>query len=521
MLLAVGGRWDIALAAWIFPVLLLRFSRTGRAWTAVTGIWAANVAAALFWTWESALGSGPVIVVGAVAIGALRTVPYVLDRWLACRLPAWAALMAFPAAVAASEFLLTLVTPFGTAFGVLAVTQYGELPLLQITAVTGAYGIGFLIAWSASVANLVWAVLTSPADQTPQTDRTPHDGQTPHTERTSQAERARRVAWPCAVFAGVLLAVVGFGSVRLAFFSEPQHTVRIAGVGPRPELRAAQKAAIRAVGGGRRDVATAPDAAVLPAMLAVRNDLLASTRREAVAGAKIVTWPENAVSVRESDERATIGAARAEARRDGIYLEIGLNVFAATGPSFGKDETLLIGPDGAVLWTYQKAHPIPGSETFKPGDGRVPVVDTPYGRLANVICYDADFPAMMRVRADIVLVPSHDWREYGEAHTRKASLRAIEGGYALFRQDGQGVSGVFDRHGRVLATADTFAAGAETTVAHVPTRGGTTVYDVIGDTFAWLCVAGVVALAAFGVARPRRRRAAEASQVTRVDVPAA
>ncbi|MEV4258760.1 nitrilase, partial [Spirillospora sp. NPDC049652] len=157
MALAVGGRWDIALAAWIFPVLLLRFARTGRAWTAAAGIWAANVAAALFWTWESALGSGPVIIAGSAAIGALRTVPYVLDRWLLRRLPTWPALLVFPAAVAGTEFLLTLVTPFGTAFGVLAVTQYGELPLLQVVAVTGSYGIGFLIAWFAGVANLAWA----------------------------------------------------------------------------------------------------------------------------------------------------------------------------------------------------------------------------------------------------------------------------------------------------------------------------------------------------------------------------
>lgn len=475
MLFAVGGRWDIALAAWIFPVLLLRFSRTGRAWTAVPGIWAANITAALFWTWESALGGGPVIVAGAVAIGALRTVPYVLDRWLVRRLPTWAGLLVFPAAVAGTEFLLTLVTPFGTAFGVLAVTQYGELPLLQVVAVTGSYGIGFLIAWFAGVANLAWA------------------------------GRTRAALRPCAVFAAVLLAVVGFGGARLAFFSEPKHTVRIAGVGPRPELRQAQKDAIRALGGGRRDVAAAPAASVQPAMHAVRDDLIASTRREADAGAKIVVWPESAVSAQEGDEKATIDAARAEARRDDIYLEIGVNVFATSGPGFGKDETLLIDPHGTVLWTYQKAHPIPGSEKFKPGDGHVPVVNTPYGRLANVICYDADYPAMMRVRADIVLVPSHDWKEYGDAHTRKSSLRAIEGGYALFRQDGQGVTSAFDRQGRVLTTTDSFAAGEETAVAYVPTRGGTTVYDVIGDTFAWLCLGGVVALIAFGIARPRPR----------------
>jgi apolipoprotein N-acyltransferase len=136
------------------------------------------------------------------------------------------------------------------------------------------------------------------------------------------------------------------------------------------------------------------------------------------AGAKIVIWPEEGVKTQEADEPAAIEAARNEARRSGIYLEIGLGVYSTTGPAFGRDEALLIDPHGNVLWAYQKAHPIPGSEPFKPGDGRVPVADTPYGRIANVICYDADFPDMMRTRADIMLVPSHDWKEYGGSHTQ-------------------------------------------------------------------------------------------------------
>ena len=175
--------------------------------------------------------------------------------------------------------------------------------------------------------------------------------------------------------------------------------------------------------------------------------------------------------------------------------------------SHGRDEALLIDPRGTVLWTYQKAHPIPGSEKFTPGDGRVPVVDTPYGRLANVICYDADFPAMMRTRADIMLVPSHDWREYGRAHTEKAALRAIEDGYALVRQDEDGVSTAYDNEGHVLGTTDYFTTGRPTMVAYVPTHGVTTIYDRIGDTFAWLCAAAVVLLGALAGTRSRGARA--------------
>ncbi|MFG2833220.1 nitrilase-related carbon-nitrogen hydrolase [Streptomyces sp. NPDC048434] len=145
-------------------------------------------------------------------------------------------------------------------------------------------------------------------------------------------------------------------------------------------------------------------------MTAVENDLLASTRPGAAAGAKSVVWPEDALSTQESHESAAIAAAQEQARRSGIYLEIGVRVYSTTAPAYGQDEAILIDPSGKVQWTYQKAHPIPGSEKFTTGNGRVPVADTPYGRIANVICYDTDYPAMMHTRADIMLVPSHDWK---------------------------------------------------------------------------------------------------------------
>ena len=475
MLFAVGGRWDVPLAAWLFPVLLLRFTRTTGPWAGTAWTWAAHLAAAAFWVYESAMGSGPVVLAGAAALSAVQTVPFLLDRLLAPRLGRWTGMLVFPAAVAATEFLITLLSPFGTAYGSLAVTQHGDLPLLQVTSVTGGYGIGFLIAWSAAAVNGFWQ------------------------------EPSRPAARPATACAAVLAAVALAGGARLALLPHDGRTVRIAGVSPARTVVAAEHAALARIPGGRQGIAAAPPAAVDPATTAAQDDLLAATRREAAAGAKIVVWPENAVSAQAAREPAVIAAARAEARRSRVYLDIGIAVYDTAGPAFGRDETVLLGPDGAVLWTYQKAHPIPGSETYKPGDGRVPVVSTPYGRIANVICYDADFPAMMRVRADIMLVPAHDWREYGRPHTDKAGLRAVEGGYALVRQDAEGLSAAFDARGRVLATADSFGSGRQTLVADVPVRGATTPYDRIGDLFAWLCLATVPLLAALATARSRRR----------------
>ena len=91
-----------------------------------------------------------------------------------------------------------------------------------------------------------------------------------------------------------------------------------------------------------------------------------------------------------------------------------------------------------------------------PGDGRVPTVDTPYGALANLICFDADFPDLARQRGqgvDIMLVPSNDWREFGAVHTQKATPRAIENGYSLVPQDTEELAQVVDFQGHPLAAS--------------------------------------------------------------------
>ncbi|MFI9250959.1 nitrilase-related carbon-nitrogen hydrolase [Streptomyces sp. NPDC053069] len=474
MLFAVGGRWDITAAAWIFPVLLLRFTRLSRAWPGALWIWPAHLGAAVFWIQESAIGFNAVVLAGALALSALQTLPFLADRLLANRLRPAPAALVFPAGVAAAEFLITLLSPFGTAYGSLAVTQHADLPLLQVVSVTGPWGIGFLIGYVASTVNRIWG----------------------HGDRPSWRGGLVCIA--------VLLSVLLAGGARLAFLPPQGTTVRIAGISPSRAVTERLRATLARLADGPGGVAAAPASAVRPAMTAVENDLLAATRREAAAGAKIVIWPEEAVRTQEPQRSAALAAARAEARRSRIYLEIGVRVYSTTAPAYGRDEALLIDPRGTVLWTYQKARPIPGSERFTPGDGQVPVVRTPYGRLANVICYDADFPALVRTRADIMLVPAHDWKEYGGAHTDKAALAAVEGGYSLVRQDAEGVSAAFDDEGHVLATTDYFTSGRQTTVAYVPVRGVTTVYDRVGDTFAWLCLAALAALTGTALVRPRR-----------------
>jgi apolipoprotein N-acyltransferase len=171
-----------------------------------------------------------------------------------------------------------------------------------------------------------------------------------------------------------------------------------------------------------------------------------------------------------------------------------------------ENKLVLIDPTGRIIASYLKSHAVAGWEAgiMRPGNGRVPVVATPIGRIAAAICYDADFPEFIRQAgrslADLLIVPANEWKEIKQIHAQMAAFRAIENGVALVRPAASGISSAVDPWGRVLGMADYFASGDRTLTVQVPMGGIRTLYARTGDLFAWLCVAGVVLALGIAVA---------------------
>lgn len=474
--LAAGGRWDIPLAAWIAPLLLLRFSRTSRPAFAVAGLIAATGLQMVGYMLAGAAPFTPLTTLLCLILGLLFALPYILDRLFVGRLGSVAGLLLLPAAWALTEFAAASLLPVGTALGARAGVLAENLALMQIISLTGPYAIGFLIALVATAANAVWE---SPSRRT-------------------------LVRYGGGV-AAVLAVVVGWGEARLmrASSGAPTPTVKIAGIVPSTSLRAPAWTGVTMANwppspATKASVAT-PE--MRAAYARVQDSLLADSRAAARAGAEIVQWSETAAPVLEADKPALLAKVSALARAEGVYVN------AAVGVPFERNETFLFAPDGRQVWHYRKNHPVPGMEPVAPHRGPAPVAHTPFGRLSNVICYDADFPSLARVRADILLLPGWDWPEMGHFHTmRLARLRAIENGYSLVRVDYQGVSAAFDPYGRVLAAQNTLSGEGHVMLADVPMQGTPTLYAMTGDLFAWLCGLATLGLAVVGLLRPRRGR---------------
>lgn len=78
--------------------------------------------------------------------------------------------------------------------------------------------------------------------------------------------------------------------------------------------------------------------------------------------------------------------------------------------------SVLIGPDGRIIGAYRKTHPFPTERVYTtPGDA-ADVYETALGRIGMVICYDGDFPELVRTLAlkgaDVVVRPSALLRDY-------------------------------------------------------------------------------------------------------------
>jgi apolipoprotein N-acyltransferase len=465
----------IALAAWLAPVFLLRFVRVSRrARIALPLVFAAYALGIFIALRGSGKSDVAVYILGIVTFPLLRglmyTLPYVADRLIGSRLNPWARVFVFPLAFTSVDWLMSLGRIINST-GSPAYSQYDNLALVQIVSVTGMWGITFLMAWFASTVNALW----------------------------EQGFDWRAVRGIVGVFAGVSLAVLLFGSIRLSFFPPSSSTMESATI--TLDDGVAQK-----VGKGIdwltfNQSSDAERAAARPQFAATVNQLLARTETALRAGAKIVAWQEGAGTVLEEDKQSTLEQVAALARKYNADVEVSLGILTRTkAQQFILNQSILVDNTGEVRWTYEKTYPVFPTESYvsAAGGGKLPLAHIGDSRFSTAICNDLHFPPLLRQaganHADILIAPYSDVIPFGSGDAVTAVFRAVENGFSLLRPAGHGTSMIVDYEGRILGSQDYFTDATGIMVTGIPTRGVTTIYSRIGDLFAYLCVLGLIVL---------------------------
>ena len=207
-----------------------------------------------------------------------------------------------------------------------------------------------------------------------------------------------------------------------------------------------------------------------------------------------------AVEGYREDLDAVLVRAQDIARQEGIYLAVGLNVIGPNSGSEGENRLVIIDPLGEVVVNQLKY----GCMAIYMYDFEIPTIDTPYGRLAGVICCDLDFPYVIRQVSqkgvDILLNPSFEpTSENIVAHSQMAPFGAIENGMSIFRPTSMGISLAIDPYGRILGSMDATRVDERVFVVQLPNHHVHTVYSVVGELFGWMLVVGFVVMVGWAI----------------------
>jgi apolipoprotein N-acyltransferase len=225
------------------------------------------------------------------------------------------------------------------------------------------------------------------------------------------------------------------------------------------------------------------------------NHLIQETIKQSNAGAKIVVWAEISSKILKQSEDSLIDVFKNLARRQNIYLiTCPYTINSVTG-SKPENKTLVFSPNGDLVLTHYKYGGNFMEGTIQ-GDKIVKAVNTEYGKLSAIICWDGDFPSIVKqvgkLQTDILFVPASDWEQIDPAHSIVTIFRGIENGCSVVRQTRNGLSIMTDTRGRIISQMDHFKNTSWVTVGQVPNKKWFTLYPIIGDLFGWLSFLGLL-----------------------------
>ena len=352
------------------------------------------------------------------------------------------------------EMLRAVAIPlFGTG-AFIGYTQATQPWLFQPVAVFSIYGFDLLIMlvnYALAQGLLAW-----------------YDRRTASASAPVNSRRAKR--W-LEVAGGVLAAWIGLSLALLAVTPKDTPTVRVA------SLRAGFPLAAHI------DTITTDQ---------TRFDTFDGQARQAAAqGAQVLVTAEMLFDF--DPQQQYTEEFKTLARETNTYIFIGYAVIDQVKQIY-RNEMVLLSPSGQFSAAYAKNHPVPPYEPLPQGAGVYPVFDTPWRKMAAMICQDANFTDVSRRLAangaQLIAIGLNESKGDAEHKVTYTTLRAVENHAAVVATGSTHFSAVIDPNGRqVNVNLDTVGSPL-VMVADVRMGSGPTLYSAAGDVLGWVSLAG-------------------------------
>jgi apolipoprotein N-acyltransferase len=435
---------------WFAPLPVLVFALRSKWWAAaMTAVAVMMLGNLNMWSYfTKALGMPGSAWVGIfLAAGVVFAAGVLLFRVLVLRGAVWSGLLALPAVWVTSEYVRNVTSPHGSA-GSLAYSQLKFLPFLQLASITGPWGMSFvLLLFPAAIAIGL------------------------HLRQTS-AKRALQVA---GAGVGMVAAVLVFGAVRLAL-PQTEMQIQMVKVGL---ITSDEKA---------NDTVTDPGADTERLF----RDYAREAERLATDGAQAIVMPEKLGVTLEGKAAGTDAVLQSVAAKTGATIVAG--VVHVDAPLKYNEARIYV--PGSVVQRYDKEHMLPPFESnLKPGT-TLTVLPRPQQKWGVAICKDMDFASPARLYGEagvgLMLVPGWDFVVDGSWHGHIAVMRGVEDGFSIARAAKNGFLTVSDDRGRIVGEVSSSSAPFATLLVDVPAAHSWTVYQLLGDWFAWRAIALLV-----------------------------
>jgi apolipoprotein N-acyltransferase len=425
-------------------------------------------------------------------VGGIVTAIFSLGVALASRKgPALACLVA-PFLWVTQEFARAHLPVISFPWNLIGYAASRNLPLLQLTVVTGIYGLSFLVAGYGAF--LAYAILSG-------------------TQR----------AWKSLLVTTAALILIAFGGRYFVPRATPHYVAHLVQTNFESQYN------------------YAPD--WLQRHGNALDQLHDISVDAATAEPGLIVWPEVPAPFTFNDPNFAIRAEKI-ARDSGSDFLVGIVDWKkdAAGKWYATNSATLLDPAGQRVFTYDKIHLVPFGEyvpfrkwlgfagnlvadigDFAPGH-EYSVGELAGGKFGVYICYEGVFPGLVRhftANGAQLLINISDDGWFGRSaarsqHEMMERVRAVENRRWLLRDTNNGLTLDVDPYGRTIAEMPADVRGQLD--APYGFESEMTPYAHFGNWFAWLCIIASVGLLAYAAMRKSDQPSVKISTPERISV---
>ena len=449
-----GMNWHIGITAWIAPIFLLMYTREAKWIHFIFFFLTMFVVGVVSQTGSNLLNLPAVHVSNGLSFGITYIIPFIIDKALYKKSGYYYYSLLFPSAFVLIEYA---ISPLAGTWGSIAHTQYEFKSLMQISSVTGIYGVTFMVYWFASVVN--WVI-----------------------EKKSESKTSYKGIF---IYGGILCIVLFYGKMRISFSSENIKTTKVAAIISETDVhKIAEKEEFKKL---LSDYDGNISNDLFSDSLSIEK-LVNRTNKASGQGAKVIVWNEIALILNQKQKTDLVSKIQSLCLKERVYV---LLAFLEESPDKTKkpfnNVSIFVSPEGEIIWEYLKSflHPVAEAPIVNAGNFELPTSQTEFGKLGNVICVDLDITNYIKQAGkqsvDILLVPAFDWEGITPLHSEMACVQAIQHGFSLVRANGKGVTAIYDYMGNSIASSNTLTSDTKIINADVPIKSAKTIYSRIGD----------------------------------------